>query len=187
MEQWERIEPTVVSKVGYRVIITKTFKMPDGNIMTWDTKEPEGAQTAAVIALTPDCQVIIACQYRVGIEGEMYELPGGGVDPDENPEAAARRELSEETNYTAGMLVYLGFSRKDAYSNTISHFYMATDCVLDSKEKYIEPGEFIEPRLISIDDLISNARTGKMTDSEAVLLAYEQLLAVQGKKIVNKG
>ena len=34
MKAWKRIEPTKVTKVGFRQIVTKTFEMPDGRIET---------------------------------------------------------------------------------------------------------------------------------------------------------
>ncbi|MBI3096832.1 MAG: NUDIX hydrolase [Planctomycetes bacterium] len=55
-----------------------------------------------VIALTPDRrQVVLIEQYRHGTGRVTLEIPGGQVDPGEPPLAAARRELQEETGYTA--------------------------------------------------------------------------------------
>lgn len=188
MKAWKRIEPTVVSKVGYRTVISKTFVMPDGSVMSWDTLNGERARTAATIALTPDNQVIIAYQYRPGVEDFVYEIPGGAVDNGEEPAAAALRELEEESGYTSpNPLVLLGTSRKDAYTNSTAYFYMATGCMPTGTAKHQERGEFTETMLISVEELIDNARNNRMTDMEAVFFAYEQLLVLQGKKIVKEG
>lgn len=53
----------------------------------------------------------------------MQEIPGGLVDDGESIEGAARRELHEETGYTAEKMIYLGEVFKDAYSNATWHFF----------------------------------------------------------------
>lgn len=56
-----------------------------------------------VIAVTPDDWLVLVRQYRHGVERVTLEIPGGMVDPtDASPEAAARRELVEETGFAGG-------------------------------------------------------------------------------------
>ncbi|HUC90233.1 MAG TPA: NUDIX hydrolase [Patescibacteria group bacterium] len=184
MKPWQRIEPTTVHKVGYRTIISKTFKMPDGSTQTWDIKDTEGSRAAAVIALTPDNQVVIARQYRPGQEAFLNELPGGEVDSGEDSEKAALRELGEETGYVPGAIEFLGKVYKDGYSNSTTHFYLATDCTLKKGLKAPGPHEYIEVRLVSIDDLIAAAKGAQMTDIEAVFLAYDKLMQLKEKNNV---
>jgi 8-oxo-dGTP pyrophosphatase MutT (NUDIX family) len=58
---------------------------------------------ANVVAVTEADQVVLVRQYRPGIAGVYYEIPAGVVDDaDPTPEAAARRELAEETGYGGG-------------------------------------------------------------------------------------
>ncbi len=176
MKPWKRIEPTIVSKIGWRTVVTKLFKMPDGKLQHWQTLSPEGSQASATIALTGDNRVIVACQFRPGPEKIFNELPGGGVDADdEHLEAAARRELLEETGYEAGSMTFLGHITYDAYSNGIHNYFLARDCTLHPDGQKLDENEFIEVHLISIDELFENARNGNMTDVAAVFLAYEQL------------
>ncbi len=60
-----------------------------------------------VIALLPDERVLLVRQWRYGIGAPTLEIPGGMVE-EEDPQAAAGRELFEETGYRAGRLTYLG-------------------------------------------------------------------------------
>ncbi len=63
-----------------------------------------------VIALLADDRVLLVRQWRYGIGAPTLEIPGGMVEVGEGeaPEAAAGRELFEETGYRAGRLTYLG-------------------------------------------------------------------------------
>ena len=74
MPQWERIEPTIIDKVGYRSIVTKTFRLPNGEVRDFQTISAEGTMFAGCIALTPGRKVIIARQFRPGPERELCRL-----------------------------------------------------------------------------------------------------------------
>ena len=55
-----------------------------------------------VVAVTEDDRLVLVEQYRHGVERTTLEIPGGMVDPeDATPEAAARRELLEETGFAS--------------------------------------------------------------------------------------
>ena len=61
-----------------------------------------------VIALTACDEVVLIRQYRHGLDAVTLEVPGGLVDLAEAPQAAAARELLEETGYAGGPPVLLG-------------------------------------------------------------------------------
>lgn len=180
---WRRREPTEIHKIGFRTIITKTFRLPDGSIELFGTYNPEGQIDVATIAVTTRGSVLLFRQFRPGPEIIMDELPGGTAESNESPEAAARRELEEEAGYTPKHMTYLGKLNTNAYSNAWFHYYLATGCEPTAAGQQLEPneqhGELIE---VSIDELISIAQAGHMTDSGAILLAYDTLLKLKEKK-----
>ncbi|MGB8643948.1 MAG: NUDIX hydrolase [Anaerolineae bacterium] len=61
-----------------------------------------------VVAITPEQKIVVVRQFRFGVGHETTEIPAGMIEPDEPPEAAARRELEEETGYTTDQWRYLG-------------------------------------------------------------------------------
>jgi ADP-ribose pyrophosphatase len=176
MKVWKRIEPTVVNKIGYRTIVTKTFKLPDDSTKGFQTIDQEDTHFSGVVALTEDNQVIVAQQFRPGPEKIMTEIPGGKVDGGEDYQAAAVRELAEETGYNPGKIISIGQIYKSAYSNGIHHYYFATNCQRVVSGQQLDDSEFIDVKLISPKEFIANALKGQMTDIGAVLLAYERLV-----------
>ncbi len=66
------------------------------------------ADAVHVVALTPDEEVLLVRQFRAGSGRDSLEIPGGLVDPGEDPCAAGARELLEETGYAGDPPVFLG-------------------------------------------------------------------------------
>lgn len=176
-----RIEPTTIQEFGLkykRKAVIKLFRTEDGLEHEFTTISREGSTAAATIALTPDHKVITTYQFRPGSEQWVYELPGGGVGPDETPGAGAIRELQEETGYTPAAIEFLGMGHGDAYTNTTWHYFLATGCAPiagGAKLDQEEADQGVEVRLISITELINFAKNTAMTDPRAVLQAYERL------------
>lgn len=182
MKPWKRVAPTSVKMAGYRTIVEKSFIGPAGEEISFTTVSPEGSTDVGVVALTKDNKVVIARQYRPGPECIFDEMPGGGVDNDEDLTRAAFRELKEETGYTSeGSIEYLGVVCNDAYSNSRHHYFLLKDCykitTIDNDEY-----EYTEPIEISIAQFIDNAKKYRMSDAAGVLLAYEALMELTDEK-----
>lgn len=62
-----------------------------------------------VVALTPERSLVLIEQFRHGVDELTLEVPGGMVDPGESAEAAARRELEEETGFVSASWTQIGF------------------------------------------------------------------------------
>lgn len=178
MKPWKRIEPTTVHTVGWRTVVDKTFIDNKGSQHVFGTYYKEGQEFAAVIALTTDNKVLITRQFRVGPELLYDELPGGFVDPAEDKAIAVKRELLEETGHKAQDIEYLGATHKDGYFNAQWHFFIATGCVKHADQQ-LEHEEEIEVDMISISQLLENARHDKMSDAVAVYWAQDKLMKLQ--------
>ncbi len=60
-----------------------------------------------IVPILPDGQVVMIRQYRHAARKTLWELPAGTLEPGEEPEACARRELVEEVGYEAGQWQFL--------------------------------------------------------------------------------
>jgi ADP-ribose pyrophosphatase len=59
------------------------------------------AGSAVMMATDDRNRVLLVKQFRLPAERDLWEIPAGRLDPGENPLAAAKRELAEETGFTA--------------------------------------------------------------------------------------
>lgn len=83
-----------------------------------------------VIAITANDELLVVEQFRHGIDASTLEGVGGVCEPGEDPEAAARRELLEETGHQGSTWVSLGWCTPNpAVQDNRCHFYLALECV----------------------------------------------------------
>ena len=121
-----------------------------------------------VIALTRENQIVLIRQFRHGIGQITLEIPGGMVDGDEDPQAAAERELIEETGFSADEFILLGKSHSNpAINNNLVYHYLALGCE-KTRETAFDDHESVVVELVSpesIDELIVG---GEITHSLVV-------------------
>jgi 8-oxo-dGTP pyrophosphatase MutT (NUDIX family) len=90
----------------------------------------EAPRWVNVVPVLPDGRVVLVRQWRFGIGAPTLELPGGMVEPGEEPALAAARELVEETGYRAGALELLGeVEPNPAFLSNRCATYLATGLV----------------------------------------------------------
>ena len=83
-----------------------------------------------IIPVTSDQEVVFVRQFRHGSEKLTLEIPGGIIDPGEDPQVAAIRECLEESGYQAGSVESLGVLNPNPaiFPNRL-HTYLARGCV----------------------------------------------------------
>jgi ADP-ribose pyrophosphatase len=170
MQPWRKLDERVVFD-GHRRILRRRFRLPDGAEADYDVKvEPD---TVAVVALTDDEEVLLVREYRAGPEELLLELPGGAIDPGEDPLDAARRELLEETGY-AGDLRTVAKILDCAYSTRERYSFIATGCrrVADPEP---HEGEHLEVVLLPLPKFVEHVRSGRLTDAAVAYRALDAL------------
>ena len=130
---------------------------------------------ANVIAITKNNEVVLVKQYRHGVQEVLLELPGGVVDKGEDPLEGAKRELMEETGYSAGNIIEVGrlYPNPAIQHNTL-YCYLATDVELTG-EQHLDDAEEIEVQLVPLDELIKMAAQGKFLHALNVAVLFQAL------------
>jgi ADP-ribose pyrophosphatase len=128
--------------------------------------------SAGIVAITPEHRVILVPQFRPGPKTTLFELPGGFLDDDEDPYAAAQRELEEETGYR-GDLQYAGRCYREAYSNAVKHCFVAFDAVPVAQRRVEDNEESVQAVLVDLPVFRDLLRRGKLTDVDLGYLALD--------------
>ncbi|MCE1203547.1 MAG: NUDIX hydrolase [Holophagaceae bacterium] len=104
----------------------------------------QGPDWVNVVAFTRTGELLVVEQFRHGIDAATLEIPGGGCDAGESPEAAARRELREETGFVSEQWVALGACTPNpATQNNRCHTFLALDCDPDGGLE-LDPAEELQ-------------------------------------------
>lgn len=133
------------------------------------------ADSVNVIALTPEGELVMARQFRAGSNEDALEVPGGLLEPGEDPLEAGARELLEETGYSGGtarlvLQVYANPSLLTSRSVTIF--------IPDARrtaETNLDPNEEVTVELVPRDRIPGMIRDGRINHALVVtaLLAWE--------------
>jgi 8-oxo-dGTP pyrophosphatase MutT (NUDIX family) len=123
---------------------------------------------AGVLAIDAEDRVVLVGQHRYTLDEHAWEIPEGGVPPDESPIVGAQRELREETGVTAA--TWRELARIDL-SNSVTDeravLFVATD--LEHGEAEPEPSEALELRWVPFDDAVAMTLDGRITDVMSVI------------------
>jgi 8-oxo-dGTP pyrophosphatase MutT (NUDIX family) len=133
-----------------------------------------------VIALTPGDEVVMIEQYRTTLNRTFLELPGGLLDhEDPSPEFGARRELLEETGYTAHDFLSLGAVHPNpALQRNQAHYFLATGAVCSGSQN-LDGGEDLRVVCVPLKEIPERIRSGELSHA-LMLAAFAKLFALRG-------
>jgi ADP-ribose pyrophosphatase len=142
---------------------------------------PNGADTAReyivhpgavlIVPILDDGRLVFERQYRYPLRRSFIELPAGKIDPNEDILTTGKRELLEETGYTAKEWRYLAALHPCiGYSDEIIHIYLASG--LQAGQKYLDEDETLEVFTMTLEDALQALKRGEITDGKTVIALF---------------
>ena len=127
----------------------------------------EHSQAVAIVPVDNNGNVILVRQFRKAAERELLEIPAGSIEEFEKPEIAARRELHEETGFTAGRLLPLGgFWNSPGFCTEYMYAFLALDLKVGQAEP--DDDEAIEIESVSLGEIPDMIKAGKFQDAKSI-------------------
>jgi ADP-ribose pyrophosphatase len=144
-------------------------KLPDGKITRREFIRHPGA--VVILALFDDGRVLLERQFRYPNDRVFIEFPAGKIDPGEASLACAKRELEEETGYTATDWQFVcTIHNAIAYSDEHLDLFLARG--LTAGEARLDEGEFLETFSATVPEMLEMVKRGEITDVKTVIGAF---------------
>jgi 8-oxo-dGTP pyrophosphatase MutT (NUDIX family) len=174
---WERLRSERLLETPYFALRSDRLRLPDGEI-----KDPyyvvERPDAAIIFPLTREEEVVLVRQYRPPLQRMELGLPAGLVEEGERPEAAARRELLEETGFSGGEWELLGsLASSPSLKDNWAYLFLARG-VEEISAPDPDEHELLEMVKVSVEELPDLIRAGEIVSSSgvaAIMLALERL------------
>jgi ADP-ribose pyrophosphatase len=141
---------------------------PSGVRATRDIVRHQGSVVVlAVDGSVPDRRVLLIRQYRYAPDETMWEIPAGRIDEGEEALAGAKRELAEETGFTAKKWKrVLSFYPSPGFMSEIMHIFLAEE--LTKGKATPEEDERIAKRFFPLEDVVRMISSGKIRDGKTI-------------------
>lgn len=156
-----------------RVTLDKV-QLEDGTTSTREVVHHHGG--ACVLPVDADGNVTMVRQFRYALGEELWELPAGKLEADEDPFEAAKRELSEECGLTADTYTELGVVYPTVGYDSERIYLWAAEG-LHTVGQHLDAGEFLDVVKMPFAQALGLVMDGTIKDSktQVALLKYAQL------------
>ncbi|MDG4766382.1 NUDIX hydrolase [Solwaraspora sp. WMMD406] len=152
-------------------VVSDEVTMPGGGVAVRDYLRHVGA--VGVVAIDDADRVVLVRQYRHPVGRRLWELPAGLIDVvGEDLPAAARRELAEEADLTAGRMdLLIDLHTSPGCSNEMIRIFVARDLApvpVDQRHARHDEEADMQVRLVELDDAVGMVFAGEITNAAAV-------------------
>jgi len=144
-------------------------RLPDGKESSREYIKHPGA--VVVLPVFDDGTVLLERQFRYPLHDVFIEFPAGKIDPGEDPLECAKRELEEETGYTAKEWQFVcTIHNAIAYSDEHLDIFLARGLTAGASK--LDEGEFLETFSATVPEMLEWVRAGKITDVKTVIGSF---------------
>jgi 8-oxo-dGTP pyrophosphatase MutT (NUDIX family) len=174
--RWVRGDATVLATTRVLELRSVSYRHP-GRPSGRDFIVVAAPSWVNVVALTPSGRIVVVRQFRFGIDAISLEIPGGVVEPGEDPVAAGVRELREETGYVGTGARLIGSAQPNpAIQDNRCHFVLVEGAERRADTDW-DPDEEIEVATAPVEEVLSWARGGRITHGlvQCALFHFEPL------------
>ncbi len=177
IEPWSVVRENKEYKTPIFNLLKRTMRLQsDTEEMQGDFYVLKAPEWINMIAFTEEDEVLLVEQYRYGTREPTLEIPGGMVDPGEQPLDAARRELLEETGYRSERWESLGkVSANPAIMSNYAHLFIAKGCFY---EGVVNPDthERINVHKMPVEEFLERVKEGAIHHAIVVAAVARYLL-----------
>lgn len=162
--KWKVLDSQYLFNEPWLTVRRDKCELPNGNVMQafYVNEYPDWVN---VFGLTKEGKVLMVRQYRHGIGTVETEVPGGALEPGENPQEGAVREVLEETGYRFDNYEYLGkVSANPSTTNNFTHFFLARNGEKIA-EQNLDHSEDVEVLLLTLDEIKAFVRENRLMQS----------------------
>lgn len=146
-------------------IVTENITLPNGVTVDMDLVNHPGA--SAIVPLSEGNQVILLRQYRHAVGDYLWEIPAGTLHQGEDPLVCARRELAEETGFSAKNWRKIGeLIPVPGYSNERIHLFLAKG--LEAVGTNLDADEILEVHPVAWKDAMNMILDGRIQDAKTI-------------------
>jgi len=174
MQPWKTLSRhTILKHSKYLIVEDHTVELPDGRVVSeWPwVITPD---YATVLAMTEDGEFLCFRQTKYGVDGPSLAPAGGYLEPGEDPLAAAKRELLEETGYEAPDWIRLGHYRVDGNRGAgMAYLFLARGarCMAKANADDLEEQELLRLGRAEIEAALASGEFKVLAWTTAVALA----------------
>ena len=144
-------------------------QLPDGAITTREYIVHPGA--VMILPVFDDGRVLVERQFRYPVDKVVIEYPAGKLDPNETSLTCARRELQEETGYSAKEFFFITrIHPVFSYSTEFIDLYLARG--LTAGEQKLDEHEFLDTFTTDIGQMFEWIRSGAITDVKTIISTF---------------